>query len=346
MAPSVTIDTTPDLSFDTSSTQKPTVTDHRILLLSPPSLSSHPEALNNVLEAHDRSVTDIQMLDRLALGLVSLPDSAYEVVIILTDADGTRTESQRLIDREILRRVVLALKVGGRLRSQDRTFGTTESEEKREAILAGLLLHGEDGMAKPDSGATQSVPLRLGKKVQPVLNYAASPTVHGSEALPLPSNGKRKSDTMNGSKVAGVGFVDFSDDFGAPTIDDEDDDELIDEDTLLDEEDLARPIVQPPECRPKSGKRRRACKDCSCGLKEKIEAEDASKRSAADSALGTMKLGADDLAEVDFTVQGKVGSCGSCSLGDAFRCDGCPYIGLPAFKPGEEVRLLNNDVQL
>lgn len=111
--------------------------------------------------------------------------------------------------------------------------------------------------------------------------------------------------------------------------------DIIDENDLLNE-DL--PMLKlPAKCDPGNGKRRkRACKDCTCGLKEEEESE-LEKRSAERKAV---LLGEDELAEIDFTVPGKaVGGCGSCALGDAFRCDGCPYLGLPPFKPGEVVSI-------
>jgi hypothetical protein len=310
----------------------------RTLLLSPPSLSSHQEKLNNVLEMHDRSATDMQMLDRLALGLVSLPEATYDAIIVLLDADDTRIESQKLMDRKVVGILVQALKIGGRIRSQDGQFGNMEGPDKTEAILAGLTLD-EQGFIKLDNTAEVSVPLKFGRKknVAQASGGLGGVTSTNGGSLSLPLNGKRKSTDMSNGTPIGVGFDD-----GSANIDDSDD-ELIDEDALLDDEDLRRHVKVPTECKPKA-KRRRACKDCTCGLAQKLEAEDKAKRANADQALA--KLQADDLAEVDFTVQGKVGSCGNCSLGDAFRCDGCPYVGLPAFKPGEEVRLLNDDIQL
>ncbi|KAK7191047.1 electron carrier [Paraphaeosphaeria sporulosa] len=306
----------------------------RTLLLAGPSIAAHPEVLDKVYEIHDRSSADLQMLDRIAAGLVQLPSSTYDVVLLLTDADGTTRESHKLLGRDVMDKVAGALKAGGLLKSQDGVFGAAGGAEKTEAILAGLI-DGADGMMKPEQVESVSIPLKLRRKT----NGANG----ANGTIPVNVNGKREQAPP--VQPAGVGFVDFSDDLDAEIITGEDDD-LIDEDDLITEEDMARPVVQPPECRPKAGKRRRACKDCTCGMKEKLEAEDAAKRATADKALNTMKLGADDLTEVDFTVQGKVGSCGNCALGDAFRCDGCPYIGLPAFKPGEEVRLLNNDIQL
>lgn len=342
MAPSVLLDNTSTVVMSASKVPSASTPSsaQRTLLLAPPSISSHEEKLHGILSSHDRSVTDLQMLDRLSLALVSLPSATYDLILVLTDADGSRHESSRLLTRDVLARIASALKAGGQLQAQDARFTLVFGEAQvRESILAGLVVENGHVVKPLDNESNDAVPLRLRRKDK------------SEPAASIP---------------AGVGLIDFDDDFGTPIIitgeDEDEDDELIDEDTLLTEEDLKRPVVvrkspasmprivlifvSAPECAPRAGKRRRACKDCTCGLAQKIAAEDAAKRQDADQGLQALKLDADDLAEVDFTVQGKVGSCGNCSLGDAFRCDGCPYIGLPAFKPGEEVRLLNNDIQL
>nr|SVE80435.1 EOG090X0FGQ [Daphnia magna] len=92
--------------------------------------------------------------------------------------------------------------------------------------------------------------------------------------------------------------------------------ELINEDDLLDEKGLKKPEAETLRVCGTTGKRK-ACKDCSCGLAEELEAGQPVKP----------------------TTKSATSSCGSCYLGDAFRCASCPYLGMPAFKPGEKIQL-------
>nr|CAG4644367.1 EOG090X0FGQ [Lepidurus arcticus] len=107
----------------------------------------------------------------------------------------------------------------------------------------------------------------------------------------------------------------------------DDDVELMDSDLLLDEEDLLKPTSESLKVCGTTGKRK-ACKDCSCGLAEELDSENKGNVSA--------------------TQKSATSACGSCYLGDAFRCASCPYLGMPAFKPGEKIQLsdrqLNPDV--
>ncbi len=228
MAPAAT-EATALKTEDVKQTSSGTATG-RTLLLSPPSLAARPDALNAILAERDRASTDLQMLDRLQMGLVQLPESAYRSVLILDDPDGST--SHQLLAREVLDRVFKALAPGGRLVSRDTTSEEQiDSQERREAILAGFVEDGSAGLIKPKEEAIKSVPLRFGKKSSTPAAAPLTPNI----------NGKRKSGAYEAPAPAGVGFVDFSDDLGQPVDDDED---LIDEDTLLDEEDLARPITQ------------------------------------------------------------------------------------------------------
>ncbi|VBB76125.1 Putative Anamorsin [Podospora comata] len=338
----VMIDTTPDFDFSpahaAAAASAKGDSGERTLLLAPPSIASREDRLTSLFSVYDRSATDLQMLDRLAAGLVSLPAKTYDLILVLTDPDGSRRSevSPLLSNREIWGKVVPALKAGGTLRSEDGSLGQGNSTEEKEAILAGLVL-GDDGYTKPDYAEQEVVPLRFGAKK--VNADGSVPLSFGKKAAAAPA----PAPAPVSKGPAGVGFIDFSDDLD---LDAEDDDDVIDEDTLLTEADLKRPIQQPPECAPQPGKKRRACKDCTCGLAERIAAEDKARREKAEKGLATLKLKSEDLSELDFTVQGKTGSCNSCYLGDAFRCADCPYIGLPAFKPGEQVKILNNTAQI
>lgn len=97
---------------------------------------------------------------------------------------------------------------------------------------------------------------------------------------------------------------------------DTDDVGLVDDNDLLDDIDLSKPTNESlrESCNPKE-KKRKACMNCTCGLAEELNAENTVVQKSVTSA------------------------CGSCYLGDAFRCASCPYLGMPAFQPGENVKL-------
>eukprot|EP00834_Sanchytrium_tribonematis_P002706 NODE_89_length_21781_cov_0.895836.p15 type:complete len:191 gc:universal NODE_89_length_21781_cov_0.895836:7715-8287(+) len=80
------------------------------------------------------------------------------------------------------------------------------------------------------------------------------------------------------------------------------------EEQLLEEEDKIKPTKNKEV-------KRQPCANCTCGLKEELEG---------------VKIETSEISK---------SGCGNCSLGDAFRCASCPYLGMPAFKPGENVKL-------
>jgi hypothetical protein len=95
----------------------------------------------------------------------------------------------------------------------------------------------------------------------------------------------------------------------------DDDDDMIDEDNLLADDVLAPPPAMGARTATDDCSGRKACDDCTCG---RADAEASDQPKTAPSS-----------------------SCGKCTLGDAFRCASCPYLGKPAFKAGEEHLVLD-----
>ena len=59
------------------------VANKRILLLTPSSVSAEEQTIRHLFATLNQSNTDLQMLDRINDGLVTLPRETYDVVVVL-----------------------------------------------------------------------------------------------------------------------------------------------------------------------------------------------------------------------------------------------------------------------
>jgi hypothetical protein len=103
--------------------------------------------------------------------------------------------------------------------------------------------------------------------------------------------------------------------------------DLIDENALLDESSV--PVPNPMDCGTDNTGKKRACKNCSCGLAEE-EAKEKNSETVQPKTIEEKIV--------------KSSACGNCTKGDAFRCAGCPFLGKPAFEPGMEKVILSMGV--
>ena len=95
----------------------------------------------------------------------------------------------------------------------------------------------------------------------------------------------------------------------------------IDPNSLLTKDDKSKPQT-PLSC--PTTKKRRACADCSCGLREQLQQETDNNKVSIDNSTDLPK----NFTSIQEAQQkGFSSSCGSCYLGDAFRCASCPYLG-------------------
>jgi SAM-dependent methyltransferase len=236
------------------------------------------------------------------------PSSTFEVVLCSTISVSTFQHSQELVAE-----VARILKPNGTVIVRELVLNnsvnsTTRSSSKVTSLmkLAGVVNIIEREVKSIDASELASITKQLGTqeswKLLEFKGHKPNFEVGSSSKLSFTINSTRAV-PEDVSKVWTLSASDTIDD----TV------ELVDADLLLDEDDLKKPDPASLRVCGTTGKKK-ACKDCSCGLAEELEG----KKSTASQPKS---------------------SCGSCYLGDAFRCSSCPYKGMPPFKPGEKISI-------
>lgn len=198
------------------------------------------------------------------------------------------------------------------------TLSEDEAEERRRG-LAGAEVASTGRLLSFRSPATSQTAATNG--IASASSSSSPSTSMNGAAVKLP----KRSSAASRAKKASIWSAHTSDPIADPS-------------SLLTEADKQRPVcVLPDPSTGKAVKRRRACKDCTCGLAE-LEQQEAEQAKANAFFL---EGDADIPEHVKQATSGveriwpeekrgeakKTSSCGSCYLGDAFRCGSCPYLG-------------------
>ncbi|XP_044290179.1 anamorsin [Varanus komodoensis] len=281
---------------------------------------SSPEAIQSLVQSLQAAVgadghVSVENINQLLQS--SYKESSFDAVL-----SGLVPGSSGVHSAEVLAEMARIVKPGGRVLLREVVTAETGNNSRLKSLsklptaltLSGLVEIKELQKTPLTSEQTQAVRERLGLQCNSLFFVEIE--------------GKKPKFEVGSSHQLKLSFAKKSAPPEKPAVDpaaaqlwtlsaadmNDDDMDLLDSDELLDAEDLKKPdpsSLRAPSCKD-SGKRK-ACKNCTCGLAEQLEQE---KRSLQPRS-----------------------ACGNCYLGDAFRCASCPYRGMPAFKPGEKILL-------